>query len=72
MKRPLDEFDAPYVVKDDGLAAGKGVIVTSDRDAAIAHGRDIFSGGDPVLVEETPESPEISVFVIADKTTAWQ
>lgn len=66
LEAALDEFGAPYVVKDDGLAAGKGVIVTSDRDAAIAHGRDIFSGGDPVLVEEFLEGPEVSVFVIAD------
>src|SRR5690606_30095161 len=33
----LDEFGAPYVVKDDGLAAGKGVVVTDDRDVALAH-----------------------------------
>ena len=54
------------MVKDDGLAAGKGVVVTSDRDAAIAHGKAIFAGGDPVLVEEYLDGPEVSVFVIAD------
>lgn len=68
LETALDDFGAPYVVKDDGLAAGKGVIVTSDRDEAIAHGQDIFSGGDPVLVEEFLEGPEVSVFVIADGT----
>lgn len=66
LEAALDEFGAPYVVKDDGLAAGKGVVVTSDRDAAIAHGQEIFAGGDPVLVEEYLDGPEVSVFVIAD------
>lgn len=36
----LDEFGAPFVVKDDGLVAGKGVVVTSDRGEAFAHGTD--------------------------------
>ena len=66
LEAALDDFGAPYVVKDDGLAAGKGVIVTSDRDAAIAHGEAIFADGDPVLVEEFLDGPEVSVFVIAD------
>lgn len=68
LEAAFDEFGAPYVVKDDGLAAGKGVIVTSDRDAAIAHGEAIFAGGDPVLVEEFLDGPEVSVFVVADGT----
>jgi phosphoribosylamine---glycine ligase len=58
----LDEFGAPYVVKDDGLAAGKGVVVTSDRDAALAHaavcGR--------VVVEEYLDGPEVSLFCLTD------
>ena len=66
LEAALDDFGAPYVVKDDGLAAGKGVVVTSDRDAALAHGQAIFAGGDPVLVEEFLDGPEVSVFVIAD------
>ena len=66
LEAALDDFGAPYVVKDDGLAAGKGVVVTSDRAAAIAHGKAIFAGGDPVLVEEYLDGPEVSVFVIAD------
>ena len=66
LETALENFGAPYVVKDDGLAAGKGVIVTSDRDEAIAHGDAIIAGGDPVLVEEYLDGPEVSVFVIAD------
>ena len=64
----LDEFGAPYVVKADGLAAGKGVIVTSDRDAAIAHAETFLPSG-PVLVEEFLSGPEVSLFFIADGDT---
>ena len=56
----LDEFGAPYVVKDDGLAAGKGVVVTGDRDAAIAHA----AGCQRVLVEEYLDGPEVSLFAL--------
>jgi phosphoribosylamine--glycine ligase len=62
----LDEFGAPYVVKDDGLAAGKGVVVTSDRDAALAHA----AGCARVVVEEYLSGPEVSVFVVTDGDTA--
>ena len=41
----LDAFGPPYVVKDDGLAAGKGVVVTDDRDAALAHAARLRAGG---------------------------
>lgn len=61
----LDEFGAPYVVKADGLAAGKGVIVTSDRDAALAHA-DTYLGSAPVLVEEFLSGPEVSLFFVSD------
>ena len=61
----LDAFGPPYVVKADGLAAGKGVIVTSDRQAALAHGAEC----DQVLVEEYLAGPEVSLFVVADGTT---
>ena len=61
----LDEFGAPYVVKDDGLAAGKGVIVTSDRDAALAHARECL-GDRCVVVEEYLDGPEVSLFLVAD------
>ncbi len=63
----LDEFGAPYVVKDDGLAAGKGVIVTPDRDAAIAHAA---ACGGPVVVEEFLDGPEVSLFAITDGVNA--
>lgn len=58
----LDTFGPPYVVKYDGLAAGKGVLVTSDRQAALEHGR----GADQVVVEEYLDGPEASLFVITD------
>ena len=61
----LDEFGSPYVVKDDGLAAGKGVVVTSDRQAAMAHG--LRCGR--VVVEEFLDGPEVSLFGITDGTT---
>ncbi|MCE1175071.1 MAG: phosphoribosylamine--glycine ligase [Propionibacteriales bacterium] len=61
----LDEFGAPYVVKDDGLAAGKGVIVTTDRDAAIRHA----AGCSRVVIEEYLDGPEVSLFALSDGTT---
>lgn len=62
----LDTFGAPYVVKDDGLAAGKGVVVTSDRDAALAHAQSCFDAGGTVVIEEFLDGPEVSLFVISD------
>ena len=61
----LDAFGAPYVVKADGLAAGKGVIVTDDRDAALAHA----AGCGRVVVEEFLDGPEVSLFAITDGVT---
>jgi phosphoribosylamine---glycine ligase len=58
----LDEFGAPYVVKDDGLAAGKGVVVTSDRAAALAHA--LRCGR--VVIEEYLDGPEVSLFCLTD------
>ena len=60
---------APFVVKDDGLAAGKGVVVTSDRAVALAHGRAVLDGGHAVLVEEFLDGPEVSLFALTDGTT---
>ncbi|MDR7251981.1 phosphoribosylamine--glycine ligase [Nocardioides sp. BE266] len=60
----LDAFGAPYVVKDDALAAGKGVVVTRDRDEALAHA----AGCDRVVVEEFLDGPEFSLFVVCDGT----
>ena len=62
----LDVFGAPYVVKDDGLAAGKGVVVTSDRDEAVAHASRCLSGGSSVVIEEFLDGPEVSLFGISD------
>jgi phosphoribosylamine--glycine ligase len=58
----LDAFGAPYVVKDDGLAGGKGVVVTDDRAAAIAHALSC----NRVVIEEFLDGPEISLFGISD------
>ena len=66
----LDELGAPYVVKDDGLAAGKGVVVTSDRGEALAHAEVCLSAGaERVVVEEYLDGPEVSVFAVTDGTT---
>jgi phosphoribosylamine--glycine ligase len=61
----LDEFGAPYVVKADGLAAGKGVLVTPDRDAAIAHAEYWLQHGG-VLIEEFLSGEEVSLFLLSD------
>lgn len=61
----LDELGAPHVVKADGLAAGKGVLVTDDRDAALAHAEHYLQHGE-VLVEEYLSGPEVSLFFLAD------
>ena len=66
----LATFDSPYVVKDDGLAAGKGVVVTKDRDAAFEHARAVLAAGHPVLVEEYLAGPEVSLFAVCDGVTA--
>jgi len=68
----LDEYGAPYVVKDDALAAGKGVVVTNDRDEALAHADQCLSGqGGAVVVEEFLDGPEVSVFAVCDGTDAY-
>ncbi|RMI14028.1 phosphoribosylamine--glycine ligase [Cellulomonas triticagri] len=65
----LDTFGAPYVVKDDGLAAGKGVVVTEDRDAALAHALACLDKpGGRVVVEDYLDGPEVSLFVLSDGT----
>ena len=61
----LDALGAPHVVKADGLAAGKGVLVTSDRAAAVAHAEHYLQQGD-VLVEEFLDGQEVSLFFLAD------
>jgi phosphoribosylamine---glycine ligase len=56
----LDAFGAPYVVKDDGLAAGKGVVVTDDRRTALEHA----AACGRVVVEEFLDGPEVSLFAV--------
>jgi len=63
----LDELGAPYVVKDDALAAGKGVVVTRDRAEALAHAETCGR----VVVEEFLDGPEVSVFAVCDGSTAY-
>jgi phosphoribosylamine--glycine ligase len=65
IEKALDAFGAPYVVKHDGLAAGKGVVVTNNREEAIAHA--LLS--DQVVIEEFLDGPEVSLFGISDGTT---
>ena len=66
----LDAMGAPHVVKDDGLAAGKGVVVTDDRDAALAHARACLAkDGGRVVVEEFLDGPEVSLFCLCDGST---
>jgi phosphoribosylamine---glycine ligase len=66
----LDAFGAPHVVKDDGLAAGKGVIVTGSRDDALAHAAACLERpGGAIVVEEFLDGPEVSLFCLTDGTT---
>ena len=58
-----------WVVKDDGLAAGKGVVVTADRDAARAHAATLLESGHPVLLESFLDGPEVSLFCLVDGAT---
>jgi phosphoribosylamine---glycine ligase len=62
----LAAFGPPYVVKDDALAAGKGVLVTEDLQAARAHARACGT----VVIEEFLDGPEVSLFALADGVTA--
>ena len=63
----LDTYGPPYVVKDDGLAAGKGVVVTADREAAATHAAQC----DRVVIEEFLDGPEVSLFAITDGSTVY-
>ena len=64
--RALDDLGAPYVVKNDGLAAGKGVVVTSSLDEAKRHAAECGT----VVIEEYLSGPEVSLFVVTDGTAA--
>ncbi|MDT5386925.1 MAG: phosphoribosylamine---glycine ligase [Mycobacterium sp.] len=70
----LDRFgpaagDPAWVVKDDGLAAGKGVVVSTDRDVARAHAASLLDSGHPVLLESFLDGPEVSLFSVVDGET---
>jgi phosphoribosylamine--glycine ligase len=65
----LAAFGAPYVVKDDGLAAGKGVVVTDDHMTARMHADAVLARGGRVVIEEFLDGPEMSLFVITDGTS---
>jgi len=65
----LARFGSTWVVKDDGLAAGKGVAVTSDLAAARTHAMTLLDGGHPVLLESYLDGPEASLFCLVDGTT---
>ncbi|MFC5285648.1 phosphoribosylamine--glycine ligase [Actinokineospora guangxiensis] len=62
----LARFGPTWVVKDDGLAAGKGVVVTSDLATARAHAMTLLDGGHPVLLEAFLDGPEVSLFCLVD------
>ncbi|MGH3824314.1 MAG: phosphoribosylamine--glycine ligase [Pseudonocardiaceae bacterium] len=62
----LSHFGPPWVVKDDRLAAGKGVVVTEDLDVARAHALTLLDGGHPVLLESYLDGPEASLFCLVD------
>lgn len=70
----LDRFgpaagDPAWVVKDDRLAAGKGVVVTADRGVARAHAAELLEAGHPVLLESYLDGPEVSLFCVVDGET---
>ncbi|CAM2926232.1 phosphoribosylamine--glycine ligase [Skermania piniformis] len=65
----LDRFGPTWVVKDDGLAAGKGVVVTTDRSVARDHAAELLEKGHPVLLESFLDGPEVSLFCLVDGPT---
>lgn len=74
-KMHLDKMDPPFVVKADGLAGGKGVLVTDNREDAMVWVDYCFEGGfgnagDSVLIEEYLDGPELSVFAVCTESGA--
>ncbi|WP_159624621.1 phosphoribosylamine--glycine ligase [Actinomyces sp. zg296] len=70
LEAALDRFGAPHVVKEDGLAAGKGVVVTPDRATALEHGLACLAKqGGRVVVEDYLDGPEASIFCVCDGAT---
>ena len=64
----LDRFTLPVVIKADGLAAGKGVVIAESRDDAEAAVRDMTADGDPLVIEEFMHGEEASLFALSDGT----
>jgi phosphoribosylamine---glycine ligase len=67
----INTYGAPYVIKDDGLAAGKGVVVTADKTEALAHADSCFAANSKVVVEEFLTGEEVSVLCITDGETSY-
>ena len=67
----LTKFGSPYVIKDDGLAAGKGVVVTEDKAIALDHAKDCFAANSKVVVEEFLLGEEVSVLCVTDGSTIY-
>lgn len=71
-----DELGMPVVLKADGLAAGKGVVIAEDRAAAeraitdAMRERKFGAAGDRIVIEECLSGPEVSFFVISDGARA--
>jgi phosphoribosylamine--glycine ligase len=72
LDKALAGFGPPFVVKDDGLAAGKGVVITSDSAVARAHAMTLLDGGHPVLLESYLDGPEASLFCLVSSTEQGQ
>lgn len=71
LETALNELGSPFVVKDDGLAAGKGVVVTEVKAEALAHGAACFELNHQVVVEEFLAGEEVSVLCISDGSTIY-
>ena len=72
VREALGHFHAPVVVKADGLAAGKGVVMAASRDEAVSAAAEMFSGkmvgeaGARVVLEECLKGDELSFLVLSD------
>ncbi|MFM1906123.1 MAG: hypothetical protein RIT32_919 [Actinomycetota bacterium] len=71
VERAITEFGSPYVIKDDGLAAGKGVVVTEDKAEALDHAAACFAANSKVVVEEFLSGEEVSVLCVTDSKTVY-
>ena len=69
VKVELKNFGPTFIVKDDGLAGGKGVVVTEDVREAVAHAKAVIDGGNPALLETFLSGPEVSLFCLVDGET---